>query len=402
MSERDSHRAPGGTRARRRTGWSAAVLLLAAGSTCVVGCEEKPAPVAPPPPEVLVTGVVQQDVPITSEWVGTTEGYINAQITAKVKGYLLSRDYREGSLVKKGDLLFQIDPRQYQAELDQAKGQLGRAQAALEKSRMDVARYTPLAREGAISQQELDNAIQAARANQAQVDSARAAVEQAQLNLGWTRIVSPIDGIAGIAVAQVGDLIGENTKLTTVSQLDPIKALFPISEQEYLQFAAGLQRIEKGGDGIPLELILGDGSTYAYKGKADTANRQVDVKTGTILIQALFPNPNDLLRPGQFARVRAVTRFEEGALLVPQRAVQEVQGQFQVAVVKPDNTVDLRPISVGDRVGSMWIVRDGLKPDERVVAEGLQRLRSGMTVTVKPFVAEATPGQTPAAPPPGA
>jgi RND family efflux transporter MFP subunit len=402
MSADEFPSTPGVARVLRGARSCVALFVVVAVSSYLAACQEKAAPVAAPPPEVLVTPVVQQDVPITSEWVGTTEGYINAQITAKVKGYLLSRDYREGALVKKGDLLFQIDPRQYQAELDQAKGQLGRAQAALEKSRLDVARYTPLAREGAVSQQELDNAVQAARANQAQVDSARAAVEQAQLNLRWTRIESPIDGIAGIAVAQVGDLISENSKLTTVSQLDPIKVLFPISEQEYLQFAAGIQRVEKGGDSVSLDLILGDGSTYPYKGKADTANRQVDVKTGTILIQALFPNPNNLLRPGQFARVRAVTRVDQGALLVPQRAVQEVQGQFQVAVVKPDNTVELRPVTVGERVGSMWIVREGLKPDDRVVAEGLQRLRSGMTVTVKPFVAEATPGQTPAAAPPGA
>jgi membrane fusion protein (multidrug efflux system) len=290
-------------------------------------------------------------------------------------------------------VLFQIDPRQFKAVLDQALGDLARNQAALEKSKLDVERYTPLAAEGAVSQKELDDSIQAMRANQAMVDSAKAAVEQARLNLGWTTIKSPIDGVAGIAVAQIGDLIQESTQLTTVSQLDPIKAYFPISEQEYLVFASRINAVEKGTERArnDLEMTLADGSVYPEKGVADVANRQVDVRTGTIQIQALFPNPNNLLRPGQFARVRAPVDIAKNAVIVPQRAVEDVQGQYQIAVVGADNKVEIRNVEVGDKAGEGWIVKSGLKSGERVVAEGLQKVRGGMTVSPKPFDAAAAP-----------
>lgn len=372
----------------RVIGITVTLFCLAAG-----GCHDKEHAAAPPPPEVLVVEAKQEDVPIYSQWVGTTDGFINAQIRAKVSGYLLSRDYKEGSVVKKGDLLFQIDPRQFKAALDQALGDLARSQAALGKSKLDVERYTPLAAEGAVSQKELDDSIQAMRANQAMVDSAKAAVEQARLNLGWTKVTSPINGIAGIAVAQIGDLIQESTQLTTVSQLDPIKATFPISEQEYLVFASRINAIEQGKDPArhDLELTLADGSVYPEKGVADVANRQVDVRTGTIQIQALFPNPKNILRPGQFARVRAPVDMAKNAVVVPQRAVADVQGQHQIAVVDADNKVEIRTVEVGDKAGEGWIVKSGLKSGERVVAEGLQKVRSGMTVSPKPFDAASAP-----------
>ena len=367
------------------TGGMVALVLL-------VGCEKPAPPPPPPPPEVLVTDVVQKDVPIHSEWIGNTVGYVNAEIRARVQGYLLSQDYTQGALVKAGDLMFKIDPRPYQAALDSAQGQLGIAEAQLTKTAQDVARYTPLAKEGAISQQELDNAVQANRAARAQVDARRADVADAKLNLAWTSINSPIDGIAGLAQAQVGDLIQPSTLMTTVSQLDPIQVNFPISEQEYLKFASLIEQISKGQDvknERPLELILADGSTFSQPGKAALANRQVDVRTGTITIVAYFANPGNILRPGQFAKVRAVTDLAKGALLVPQRAVLEQQGQYLIAVVGADNKVDIHPAKVGEKVGSEWIITEGLKPGERVVAEGLQKLRAGITVNPKPYTAAA-------------
>lgn len=365
------------------------MLLIAAG--CVsAGCEKKgqSTVAAPPPPEVLVAAVIQQDVPVYYEWLGTTDGAINAQIRARVQGYLQSRDYREGTLVKTGDLLFTIDPRQYQAALDQAKGDLARAEAALGKTQLDVARYTPLAKEGAISQQELDNAIQADRGNQASVAGARAAVKQAELNLGWTQIKSPIDGIAGIAVAQIGDLIETSTSLTTVSRVDPIKVSFPISEREYLKFADRIatamkaeQRAEQHGP--PIELILADGSIYPERGGFAVPDREISLKTGTITVQSYFPNPRNILRPGLYAKVRSALETKKGALLIPQRAVQELQGSYRVAVVTADNKVEFRPVKTGERVGSQWIIDEGLRPGDRVVVEGLQKVRDGLTVNPK-------------------
>jgi membrane fusion protein (multidrug efflux system) len=381
--------------------FSLAVVFLS------TGCEkEKPAAPPPPPPEVLVTEVVQQDVPIYSEWLGTTDGSINAQIRARVQGYLQSRDYREGTFVKAGDLLFTIDPRPYQAALNQAKGDLARAEANLGKTQLDVARYTPLAKEGAISQQELDNAVQANQANKASVEAARAALQQAELNLGWTRITSPIDGIAGIAVAQIGDLIGINTALTTVSRVDPIKVSFPLSEREYLKFADRIavamkaeQRAEQHGP--PLELILADGGVYPEPGGFALPDREVDLKTGTIMVVSYFPNSNNILRPGLYAKVRTVTETKKGALLVAQRAVQELQGSYRVAVVGADNKVEFRPVKVGARIGSLWIIDEGLKPGERVVAEGLQKVKDGLTVNPKllPAAPESQKAAVPTTPP---
>ncbi len=341
--------------------------------------------------------MIQKDVPIFAEWVGTTEGNITAQIRARVQGYLQQRSYQEGTLVRAGDLLFLIDPRPYQAALDQAKGDLGRDEAIRTKTEQDVTRYTPLAAEKAISQEELDNAIQARRAAKAAVDSARAVVEKAQLNLDWTQVKSPIDGIAGIAVAQIGDLVSENTLLTTVSQVDPIKVSFPISEQEYLRFADGIELNNPKPREAKLELILADGNVYPERGRASVANREVEIKTGTMTIVALFPNPRNLLRPGQYAKVRATTETRQGALLVPQRAVQELQGSHQVAVVGADNKVAMRTVKAGARIGDLWVINEGLKPGERIVVEGLQKVRDGATVNPKSAEAATSAKAEPAA-----
>ncbi len=368
-------------------------LLVCLMGVALLGCGKREAGSAPAAPEVLVVEVVQKDVPIYQEWVGTTAGYVDAQIRARVQGYLLSRQYTEGSFVKAGDLLFQIDPRPYQAAFDQVMGELGRAEAAYKKTQLDVARNTPLAAEGAISQKELDDAVQASAANQASVVAARANVEKAKLNLGWTRVTSLIDGVAGISTAQIGDLISESTVMTTVSQVDPVKVLFPISEREYLGFAEIIQKVAASPDSDRaregrLELILADESVYPHRGKVVLANRQIDVKTGTIIMVSHFPNHGNILRPGQFAKVRAATETRRGALLIPQRAVQELQGQYQVAVVGGDNKVAIRTVKTGARVGSLWLISEGLKPGEKVVVEGLQKVKDGMVVSPKPAPAE--------------
>ncbi len=373
-------------------------LLLGVFLLIVAGCEEKKqAPAAAPPPEVEVVQVIQQDVPVYAEWIGTTDGLVNAKIRAQVSGYLLKQTYKEGTTVKKGDLLFEIDPRPFKAALDQAVAQLAIARAKLGKTELDVKRYTPLARESAISQQELDDAVQANLAAKAGVQSAQAAVEQAQLNLDFTRIVSPIDGIAGTAIVQIGDLVGPTStgELTTVSTVNPIKVNFPISEQEYMNAVQSRERTEQkqsAAADMPLEAILADGSVFPQPGKLSYADRQVDVKTGTIQVAALFPNPGNILRPGQFARVRALTETKQNAILVPQRSVTELQGSFQVAVVGPDNKVSIRNVKAAERVGSLWVIDDGLKPGERVVMEGVQKVRDGQVVTPKEVAAELQPG----------
>ena len=366
------------------------VFSLVLQSGCKQGAQSQQRP-APPPPEVVVTSVLQRDVPIYFEWVGTTAGYVNAKIRSRVQGYLYARHYKEGAAIKAGDLMFTIDPREYQAALDQAMGNLAQAEANLGKTQLDVARYTPLAKEGAISQQELDNAVQANQANKALVESARATVEQARLNLGWTKVTSPIDGIAGISVAQIGDLVTPNTELTTVSQVDPIKVYYPISEREYLHFARRIREIEQGraGERVPLELTLADGSVYPERGTFSLADRQVDLRTGTIIVQGLFPNPGNLLRPGQYAKIRVAAEMKKGALLVPQRAVQELQGTYRVAIVGLDNKVTMRVVKVGERVDNLWIIEEGLSPDERVVIEGLQKIRDGSLVNPKPAAPDA-------------
>ena len=395
---------------RNRGIWPGTVIV--AGLLVLAGCGES-AQSKVRPPEVQVVQVEQKDVPISKEWVGTLDGMVNAQIKAQVTGYLLRRNYTEGSYVRKGQALFEIDPRTFQAALDQAKAQLANAEQQLAqaeanqvKAQLDVDRYVPLAKEQAVTQQALDNAVQTnlaaqhqVKAAKAQIDAARAQVDAAQLNLGFTKIVSLIDGIAGIAQAQIGDLVGPTSLLTSVSTLDPIKVYFPVSEQEYLNYARenpdAAKRAAQDRQ-LGLELLLADGSLHRHKGTFSLADRQVDVRTGTLRLEGLFPNPGNILRPGQFARVRAITTTKKDALLVPQRAVTELQGSYQVAVVGQDNKVSIRPVKVGERVDTQWIIDAGLKPGERVVAEGIQRVSAGMTVNPKPLKAmsEAKPAST--------
>ena len=435
----------------------AAIIVM--GIVIVAGRSTKPAQAAPRPVEVQVVQVEQKDVPIYSEWIGTTDGMVNADIKAQVTGYLLKQDYKEGSFVKKGQLLFEIDPRPFQAAIDQANGQVAQFQGQLEqanslvalaqaqvaqansqilqsqaqlaqaqanqvKTQLDVNKYAPLAEQKAVTQQDYDNAVQvnvvakaqveAAKAGvdtarsqlraanaqigtakaaiataKGQIENARAAVKTAQLNLGFTRIISPIDGIAGIAQAQVGNLISTTSSpLTTVSTVDPIKVYFTLNEQEYLRYTkANLIEAQQGASEarLELELILSDGSTYPEKGSFYFADRQVDQKTGAIRLAGIFPNPGNLLRPGQYGRVRAVTSTKDQALLVPQRAVTELQGNYQVAVVGSGNKIEIRTVKVADRIGTMWIIEDGVKPGESVVVEGTQKVRPGAVVNPKPY-----------------
>ena len=356
-----------------------------------VGCQNKADPLpSQTAPIVEVATVIQKDVPVYGEWVGTVQGYLDARISPQVSGYLVRQDYREGGIVQKGQVLFEIDPRPYQAALDQAKAQLAEAEAQLAKATLDVHRDVPEAQAHAIPLSQLDNDRQAQLAAQASVEAGKAAVEQAELNLGYTRVRSLIPGIAGIATVQVGNLVGPSTVLTTVSQVDPIKVYFPINEQQYLQIAGGGKSgsvdFVSHASAIPLQLILSDGSTYPYHGRILFADRQVDPATGTIQVVGSFPNPHHLLRPGLYARVRAQTAVLKGALLVPQQAVSELQGSYQVVVVGADNRVTLRSVQVGQTVGSMWVITAGLKPGERVVAEGTQKARPGALVIPKPFV----------------
>jgi RND family efflux transporter MFP subunit len=352
-------------------------------------------------PEVMVAQVEQKDVDLYSEWIGTLAGEVNANVQAQVSGYLLRRDYQEGSSVRKGQLLFEIDPRPFQAALDQANGQLAQATAQLAnaeavqgRTELDVERYTPLAKAQAASQQDLDNANQnnlAAKAtvatDRAQIKSAEAAVETAKLNLGFTQISSPVNGIADVARAQVGDLVSASSgTLTTVSTLDPIRDYFTVSEQDYLQLKK--QFSDSNRQRWKLQLILADGTMFPYEGAFFFAGRAVDQNTGSIQLAALFPNPGNVLRPGQYGKIRGVVRTQKGALLIPQAAVTDLQGSYQVDVVGGDNKITIRPVKVGDRVGTMWIIQDGLKPGERVVAQGQQTLRAGTTVQPKPFVSQ--------------
>lgn len=368
--------------------------LLSVTAALASGCDRKEA-VSALPPEVVVTQVVRQDVPVIAEGVGTMVGTVDAQIRSKVQGYLLSRHYTEGAFVKAGHLLFKIDQRTYQASFDQMKGELAKAEAAYKKTQLDVARDTPLAKQGAVSQKELDDSIQANEANKASVFAARANLEKAKLNFDWTNITSPVDGVAGIANAQIGDLIMESTVLTTVSQVDPIKVLFPISEKMYLRFAERIQHAAAAPDAArshrtDLELILVDGSVHPHKGRVALPDRQVDVKTGTITLVGYFPNPGNVLRPGQYAKVRATIETLHDALVIPQRAVQELQGLYHVAVVEADNKIAVRAVKPGLRVGSQWVITAGLNAGEQVVIEGLQKVRSGIVVSPKPAPSEPT------------
>jgi membrane fusion protein (multidrug efflux system) len=384
----------------------------------------------PQPPQLTVVSVavpVQKDVPVYSEWIGTTVGFIDAEIHSKITGYLLTQDYKEGAMVKTGDLLFKVDPRPFQAVVDQATAQLNvtnaqlgqaqddvnaaqaeidRAQAAQLKTELDVKRYTPLVKDGTVSQQEYDDAVQSNLANiasvaaakgkfdrskatvdaaKAQIEVARSSLQAAQLNLDYTNVKSPVNGIAGIRVANIGDLVGTSQQqvLTTVSQIDPIFVQFPISEQEYLKLRAFFfAREAQQQPGV--ELILSDGSIYSQKGKIDIVGRQVEVSTGTLRIRAVFPNPGDILRPGQYSRVRAATTIQNNALLLPQRAVEELQGQYQVALVGPDGKIVFRTVKVGERVGSYWVIEQGINRSDRVVIEGLQDIKTGQSVETKP------------------
>jgi membrane fusion protein (multidrug efflux system) len=362
-------------------------ILLAVFALAIIGCGRTRA-TEPPAPEVRVAPVVQRDVPVYSEWVATLDGYVNAQIRPQVSGYIIKQDYKEGSLVRKGQVLFEIDPRLFKAALDRAKGDLMQAQAQLGKSTLDVERDTPLAEGKAIAQSQLDNEIQAKLGAQAAVESGRAAVEQAELNLEFTKVTSLVDGIAGIAQVQLGNLVGPNSVLTSVSQVDPIKAYFPISEQEYLRTqqksGAIASRHAISFFGNSLELILANGSIYPHKGKILLADRQVDPSTGTIRIVAAFPNPGNILRPGQYGRMRVETSMKKGALLLPQSAIAQSQGSYQAAVVGSDHKVSMRTVKPGETVGTMRVIDEGVKPGDQVVVEGLQKIREGTLVTPKP------------------
>jgi len=396
----------------KHVAWASAVALAAVLLFFASHSGAKPSVEKPAAPVVEIAPVEQRDVPVYGEWIGTLAGQVNANVKAQVSGYLLSQNYKEGSYVKKGDLLFEIDPRPFQAALDQSKGQLAQAQAQLGqyeaqlataeanelKSQLDVEKYGPLAKADAVSKQDLDNAVQTNLANKAQVQAAnaaigaakaqiqanQAAVETATINLDFTRIVSPIDGVVGIAQAQVGDLgnAGSGT-LTTISTLDPIRDYFSVSEQEYLT----LRKQFPGSNAEPwkLQLILADGSTNAHPGEFYFADRQVNQNTGAIQLAALFANPGNVLRPGQFGKVRAILRVQKNALLIPQAAVNDQQGSYSVDVVGSDSRVTLRSVQVGERTGTMWVIQEGLKPGERVIVEGQQNLRPGMEVQTKPF-----------------
>jgi RND family efflux transporter MFP subunit len=390
----------------------ASVALGVAIPMIVVTHSGANASVPAPPPVVEVAAVEQKDVPIYGQWIGTLTGQVNAEVKAQVTGYLLTRSYKEGSFVRKGQTLFEIDSRPFQAALDQAKGQLAQAQAQLIqdqaqlattqanqlRSQLDVDKYGPLAQADAVSKQDFDNANQTNLANKAQVQAAeaaitaakaqiqadQAAVETANINLGFARIVSPIDGIAGIAQAQVGDLVNTSSgALTTVSTLDPIRDYFTVSEQQYLALQKRFSDSAK--DHWKLQLILADGTTYPQEGQFYFADRQVNPNTGAIQLAALFPNPGNVLRPGQYGKVRAIVRVQQTAMLIPQAAVNEQQGSYLVAVVDKDNHFSMRPVQVGQRTDTMWVIQSGLHAGERVVVEGQQNLRPGMTVQTKPF-----------------
>jgi RND family efflux transporter MFP subunit len=369
----------------RENRWFFCCVLLLLIVVCEA-CGNKAASAAPAPsPTVQVAEVTQRDVPVYHEWIATLDGFVNAVIQPQVSGYLIQQNYREGELVRKNEVLFKIDPRPFQAILDQAKAQLAQAEAQLGKTQLDVQRDTPLAREKAIAQSQLDNDIQANLAAKATAQAGKAAVEQAQINLEFTNVRSLVDGVAGIATGQVGNLVGPQTILTTVSQLDPIKAYFVASEQQYLAFVQRNPTVasrEKSERQLVLELVLADGSTYPKKGKFYAADRHVDAQTGAIRLAGIFPNPDSVLRPGQYGLVRFVSYIRPGALLVPQKAVTELQGMYQVAVVGGDDKVNIRTVQVGERTGSMWIIEKGVNPGERVVVEGVQKVRDGMPVKI--------------------
>lgn len=367
-------------------------ILFAAG-----GCKQSEQVAAPPAPVVEVVKVIQQDVPIYTEWVGVLDGSINAVIRPQVTGYLVKQNYVEGEHVKKGQVLFEIDPRTFQAEvkqaqaaLEQAHGELSAQEASAATARADLARVKPLAAKNAVSQKDLDYAIGRDLVTKAAVVSAKAGIavaeanlEKAKLELSFTKIISPVDGVAGIAKAQLGNLVSPSMQeeLTSVSSLDPIKAYINVSEQEYLKAKTDQSKAAEA----PLQLVLADGSVYPHQGKMALADRQIDPATGTLKIGTLFPNADNFLRPGMYGKIRAMLQTKVGAMIVPQRAVTEMQGKYLVAVVTPDNKIDIRPVVVAERIEAGWIIEKGLEPGEAVVAEGTQKVRPGLTVTTKPF-----------------
>ena len=356
----------------------ASLIVLAT----LTGCSSKEEKPAPPPPGVTVAQVLQQDVPIHQEWVGTMVGNVDAEIRPKVDGFLLTRVYTEGSYVEKGQAMFQLDKRQAQAAVEQAAGNLERARASLNQAQIDVRRYTPLVAQRAVSQAELDKATSMERGASATLDADQAVLDNAKLNLGWTTVTSPISGIAGVAKVGIGDLMTPATVMTTISNVNPIYVDVSVGEQDYMRFTR-----EKSSSATRqnLELILGDGTVYPRPGKVLFVNREVDSRTGTIQVRGEFPNPGNVLRPGQYARIRVVTEFRKGALLIPQQAVSELQGVYQVGVVGADNKVAIKTVKLGPLYGDMWVVDSGLQLGESVIVDGSQRVKSGMTVAPRPY-----------------
>ncbi|HTP67220.1 MAG TPA: efflux RND transporter periplasmic adaptor subunit [Geobacteraceae bacterium] len=371
-------------------------VITILSSLSLPACGKKKSAGPPPATVVEAAPVISRDIPIIHEWVGTADGLVNATIRAQVTGYLIRQDYNEGDMVRKGQLLFEIDPRPFKAALDQAEGALAQVQALHDNASANLSRVKPLAAQNALSKRELDDAVASEASARAQVVAAKAAVEKARLDLGFTRITSLIDGMAGIARAQVGDLVGpavQGGELTTVSTINPIKVYYTVNEQAYINFmrsysseAAGFEEAKK----LRVELILADGSLYPQTGRIYAIDRQVDVRTGTLRVAALFPNPTNLLRPGQFVRVRVLIGTKQGALLIPQRAVMELQGSYQVAVVSQDDKIEIRPVTPGERVGTLWVIDKGLKPGEQVVAEGVQKVKPGILVKPRPFTPMTT------------
>jgi RND family efflux transporter MFP subunit len=379
---------------RVHRGWEMIQLLGSLAMLLATGCDKHQVASAIPPPEVDVTPVVQKDVPIIREWVANVDGFVNAQIQPQVSGYLLKQTYKEGSFVKKGQILFEIDSRPSQASLEQAQGNLAQAKAQEVKARQDVERDKPLAAARAIAQSQLDGEMQALVAAQAFVRAQEAQVQLARINTGFTKVRSLIDGIAGIANGQIGNLVGPTTILTTVSQINPAKVYFALGEGQYFKFAKLINNAAIGlpipaRDRRPLQLILSDGTIYNQPGQLYLADRQIDPQTGTIRVAATFPNPNGILRPGQFGRIRAQTDLVKNALVIPQLAVNEVQGSYQVAVLGPGNKAEVRSVKVGPRVGPDWVIESGLKAGDQVIVQGIQKVRPGGVVQPKPYQAPA-------------
>jgi membrane fusion protein (multidrug efflux system) len=391
----------GDFRVRIRMRFGPVFFCFVVAAIAFSGCKKK-APLTPLP-EVQVITAQATNVPIVQEWIGTLDGLVNAQIRAQVTGYLLTRNYAEGGQVKKGDLLFEIDPRPFEAIVDQALGKTGQDQAQLAKAQLDVARNEPLAKNQAISQADLDNAVQAERAAEAQVKADEAAVVNARLNVGFTKVTSPIDGLAGIAQAQIGDLVGPNGPvLTTVSTINPMRVFFNVSERSYLGYWRKVMESTNDNE-LPLQLILADGSTYPEKGRFFMADRQVSPTTGTLQMAGLFPNPHFILRPGQYARVRAQVGMKRGVVVVPQRVVSEMQGSYQVTIIDDQNKAHALTVEVGEQQGSNWIIEKGLEPGQRIVIEGIEKAKDGALVNPRFYqarnMAADTAGTTNGTPP---